>query len=310
MPPEMRFSSTTSPRDARARRRERARTGSHRRRAALRTRGTPTRRPAPIETRAGRARSRGARRPDERQTGRGRPPYGAWSSGSSATNRRRQVRPIRAARAPARRSRGDALRTPSTPAVASTDSRAAWPSPAARRGSARTRLTATASASGFPGGTSRMFSPSRSPSGSQSPRVRLRTTGRAHAEAWRVTLWPDGCGTSFTGTATAAESRNASRTSSSLSNRRCQSAGSQRTFSGSDAGRGWRVRIRISASMAGAARRSVSQSRCPSFPIASTVDRAVPPGDQNAVSTPNRLTWTRPESRGSSATRPGASPGP
>src|SRR5581483_397352 len=95
----------------------------------------------------------------------------------------------------------------STLAPATTCSRARAPIASARSASESRPESASASASGSSGGTRTTFSPSRSASGSHSPRVRVSTTGRAHAIACRVTLWPEGCGTSRTGTATAAARR-------------------------------------------------------------------------------------------------------
>ena len=55
---------------------------------------------------------------------------------------------------------------------------------------------------GQPVALSMMFPPSRNSSGAQRPRVLERTTARPVAMACNVTLWPDGCGTSLTGTTT------------------------------------------------------------------------------------------------------------
>src|SRR5436190_7943716 len=172
-------------------------------------------------------------------------------------------------------------------------SRADEPIALADPGSASTARTDVASASGSAGGTNTMFSPSRSSSGAHNPRVRERTTGRAHAIACRVTLWPDGCGTSRTGTTTAAAFRYTPRTSSSLSSRRYQSAASHVTFAGNSRGGRCRVRSRTLAGISGAAAISVAQSRCPSLPIATTSPSLPPPGDQNVASTPNATTCTR-----------------
>ena len=172
----------------------------------------------------------------ERRTG-VHEPRRAASFGVPSTAYRRPRSAARSTRA-ARRPRAAA---PRSPRRSPSPRRSLAPSAradSAADGSARTRPTASASASGSAGGTSSTFSPSRSASGSQRPRVRVRTTGRPQADACSVTLWPDGCGTSFTGTTTTAAERNASRTSASLSSRRCQSAGSQRTFVGQRGGAG------------------------------------------------------------------------